>query len=94
MSEVTTTVKRSSLLTMGKEAIDKIKAVFQVKKDKKTLEVAILNYEESIAEADLSIQNEKGSPNFNVSTILDAIDNKAITERKLAQAKGLLEELF
>jgi hypothetical protein len=87
-------MKLEQLYALDKEAIDAIKLPFEVRKSRKDLELAIIKIEQEIAEKDLKIQDAKGARPFNLDTILDAIDDKALLERKLKQANELMEELF
>lgn len=87
-------MKLEDLYKLGKEALDLIKLPFEVRKARKDLEGKIIDIEQEIATLDLKIQQAKQEKPFNISNILDAIDDKQLEERKLAQANELLIELF
>ena len=86
--------KYKDFLKAGKEKLDELKIPFQVRKASKQLEKEIIEIEEKIATMELDIQEAKGEHPFNLDKILNAIDNKAIQERKLKQANELMKELF
>ena len=96
MSELSTVVKKkySELLKLGKEALDVIKIPFEVRKAEKDMEKEIINYEQKIAEQEMKIQEAKSQRPINLSTILDAIDEKDLLERNLRLASELQKELF
>lgn len=82
------------LLKLGKDAIAEIELPFKVKKEEKNLEMKILELEQQLAKDDLTIQEQKAKSPINWDFIIDAIDNKAINERKLKQLEELKKELF
>ena len=82
------------LLKLGKDAIIEIELPFKVKKEQKNLEMKILELEQQLAKDELTIQEQKTRNPINWDSIIDAIDNKAINERKLAQLEQLQKELF
>lgn len=95
MSEETLkSTKYVDLLALGKEAIDAIKRPFHARKARKQLESEIIDLEQKIAEYDIKIMDAKTAFPFKLDSILDAIDEKELTERKLGQAEELLSELF
>ena len=87
-------MKYEDLLKLGKEALDLIKIPFEVRKARKDLEKEIINIEQQIAEKDATINDAKSSRPFGLDKVLDAIDDKALLERKLGQVNELLVELF
>lgn len=82
------------LLAKGKEAIADIERPFKVKKEKKNLEMVILDLEAKIANHDLTIQEQKAACPINWVKLREAIDTKEIDERKLKQYQALEAELF
>jgi len=84
----------SDFLKAGKEVVDAVKLPFKVRSAKNDLAGEIIDLEGQIAENELTIINAKSEHPFNMEKILEAIDDKAINERKLDQAKELMEELF
>ena len=82
------------LLKLGKDAIAEIELPFKVKKEQKNLEMKILELEQQLAKDELTIQEQKTRNPINWDSIIDAIDNKAINERKLSQLEQLQKELF
>lgn len=84
----------AELLAKGKEALDALKLPFVAKKAHKDLEVKILDIEQAIAQAELTIQEQKSANPANWDKIIDAIDDKCLLDKRLAQLKELEEELF
>lgn len=82
------------LLSKGKEAIAALELPFKVKKEKKNLEMKILELEQQIAKDELTIQEQKSANPVNWDTLIKAIDTKEINERKLKQLQALEAELF
>lgn len=82
------------LLKLGKDAIAEIELPFKVKREQKNLEMKILELEQQLAKDELTIQEEKTKCPVNWNSLIDAIDNKAINERKLGQLEELEKELF
>ena len=82
------------LLKLGKDAIAEIELPFKVKKEQKNLEMKILELEQQLAKDELIIQEQKAKNPIDWYSIIDAIDNKAITERRLGQLEQLQKELF
>lgn len=87
-------MKYQELILKGKEALDAIKAPFVAKKAHKDLEVKMLDIEQEIAQADLTIQEQKSANPANWDKVIDAINSKELLERRLKQCKQLEEELF
>ena len=83
-----------NLLKLGKEAIADIERPFKVKKEQKNLEMKILELEQSIAKDELTIQEQKSANPVNWDSLINAIDNEALNNRKLKQLKELEKELF
>lgn len=82
------------LISKGKEAIAALELPFKVRKEKKNLEMKILELEQQIAKDDLTIQEQKSAHPINWDALLKAIDNKALNDRKLLQLQALETELF
>ena len=82
------------LLKLGKDAIAEIELPFKVKKEQKNLEMQILELEQQIAKDELTIQEQKTKSPINWDSLVSALDNKAINERKLGQLLELEKELF
>ena len=82
------------LLKLGKDAIAEIELPFKVKKEQKNLEMQILELEQQIAKDELTIQEQKTKSPISWDALVNALDNKAINERKLAQLIELENELF
>lgn len=82
------------LLAKGKDAIAAIKLPFKVRKEKKNLEMKILEQEQQLATYELAIQEQKSKHPINWNVLIKAIDGKAINERKLKQLQDLETELF
>lgn len=82
------------LLSKGKEAIDAIQLPFKVKKEEKNLEMKLIELEQQIANDNLTIEQEKSSNPVNWEKLTDAIDKKALNERKLKQLQDLKVEMF
>lgn len=87
-------MKYQELILKGKEALDALKAPFVAKKAHKDLEVKILDVEQAIAQAELTIQEQKSANPANWEKIIDAIDDKSLLEKRLQQLKELEKELF
>ena len=82
------------LLKLGKDAIAEIELPFKVKKEQKNLEMQILELEQQITKDELTIQEQKTKSPINWDSLVSALDNKAINERKLGQLLELEKELF
>ena len=82
------------LLKLGKDAIAEIELPFKVKKEQKNLEMQILELEQQIAKDELTIQEQKTKSPISWDSLINALDNKAINERKLVQLESLEKELF
>lgn len=82
------------LLGKGKEAIAALELPFKVKKERKNLEMRILDLESQLAKDDLTIQEQKSTCPINWDKLVSALDNKALNDRKLSQLKALETELF
>ncbi len=87
-------MKYADLLKLGKDAVDAIKAPFKVQKAKKNLESKVIDVEQSIAEAELDVQNAKAKDPIDLDTIVDKIDELDLKKRKLGQLEALQKELF
>jgi hypothetical protein len=84
----------SRLLTKGKEAIATLELPFKVKKERKNLEMKILELEQQIAKDELTIQEQKSAQPINWEALIKAIDSKSLNDRKLLQLQELEKELF
>ena len=82
------------LLKLGKDAIAEIELPFKVKKEQKNLEMQILELEQQITKDELTIQEQKTKSPINWDSLVSALDNKAINERKIGQLLELEKELF
>lgn len=84
----------SELLKKTKEAVELLQIPFKVRKTEKELEMKIIEVEQSIANHDLTIEEQKSKHPIDWEALIDAIDDKEIKERKLNQLKELQNELF
>jgi|ERR1044072_1069287 hypothetical protein len=82
------------LLSKGKDVIAALELPFKVKKEKKNLEMKILELEQQMAKDELTIQEQKSANPVNWEQLIRAMDAKALNERKLEQMKELEEEMF
>lgn len=82
------------LLNKGKEAIAALELPFKVRKEKKNLEMKILELEQEMAKDDLTIQEQKSAAPIDWEKLIQAIDKRALNDRKLKQLKDLETELF
>jgi len=82
------------LISKGKEAIAALELPFKVKKEKKNLEMKILELEQKISKDELTIQEQKSASPINWDTLIDAIDDNGLNLRKLTQLQDLEKELF
>lgn len=83
-----------SLLSKGKEAIAALELPFKVKKEKKNLEMKILELEQQAAKDELVIQEQKSACPIDWDKLIKALNDKDLNDRKLKQLKALEEELF
>lgn len=83
-----------NLIGLAKEAKEKLQIPFKVAKSEKDLEMKILEIQQSIAEADVTIEESKMEYPAKWDVIIDRIDKKALLERKLSQLQDLKVELF
>jgi len=88
------TIKRSKLLQMGEDAIKAVKLPFILKKEKKNLELWVLEREQSVATLDAEINELKSTETLDTDAILNKIDEKELAERRLTQGEDLMKELF
>lgn len=82
------------LLSKGKEAIAALELPFKVKKEKKNLELKILELEQEMAKDELTIQEQKSAFPIDWDKLVNAIDKEALNARKLAQLQELEKEMF
>jgi len=82
------------LLSKGENAIKALELPFKVKKEKKNLEMKILELEQEVAQDNLTLQEEKSKCPINWDKVIDAIDNLELNKRKLEQLENLQKELF
>ena len=82
------------LLQKGKDAIAALERPFKVKKERKVLEMKILEIESEIAKDELTVQEQKSANPINWDSLTKAINNKELNERKLKQYQALEVELF
>jgi len=93
MSEPTNKLYKN-LIALAKEAKEKIQIPFKVAKAEKELEMKILEVEQQIAEANLTIEESKCEYPAQWDTIINRIDKKDLLDRKLKQLITLKKELF
>jgi len=82
------------LISKGKEAIASIELPFKVRKEKKNLEMKILELEQQIAKDELTIQEQKSKEPVDWDKLINAIDGLQLNNRKLKQLQDLETELF
>ena len=82
------------LLAKGKEAIAALELPFKIKKEKKNLEMKILELEQEIAKNELTVQEQKSANPINWDKLISSIDTVELSKRKLKQLEKLQEELF
>ncbi len=82
------------LLKAGKEALDAAKVPFKVRKAEKDLESKIIDVEQEIADAELAVEEAKGSDPIKWDTLIDKTDELELKKRKLAQLNQIQKELF
>lgn len=82
------------LLSKGKEAIAALELPFKVKKEKKNLEMKILELEQQIAKDELTIQEQKSACPVNWDKLTEAIDDLQVNNHKLKQLQDLEKEMF
>ena len=82
------------LLQKGKQAISDLERPFKVRKEKKSLEMKILEMEQQIAEDELSLQEEKSKSPLNWEKMIQSLDKLEINNRKLTQLLSFELELF
>lgn len=82
------------LLKMGKDAVEDLERPFKVRKEKKNLEMKILELEQQIAKDELTIQEQKSKSPIDWDKLIDAIDALGLSQRKLEQLSALEKELF
>ena len=87
-------MKRIDFIKMAKDVKNTLQAPFKERKDKKNLEAWLIDREQKIAELENKIQETKGADNFDVESILEAIDDLQLEKRRLQQGQELLAELF
>lgn len=85
---------KTMLLKALKGEVEEIKIEFQVKKAKKSMESAILDLEEKIADFDVKIEQSKYKYPIDFTAMLNMQDERALIERRLNQANALMKELF
>ncbi len=82
------------ILKQGKEITESLQIPFKVKKEHKNLELKILEVEQEIANNDVTIQKEQSNSPVNWNKLLEAIDTKELSERKLKKLKELEKTMF
>lgn len=83
-----------TLLSASKEVIAALELPFKVKKEKKNLEMKILELEQEIAKDELTIQEQKSVCPINWDSLINAIDKEELNARKLTQLQELEKEMF
>lgn len=84
----------SKLLKKGKEAVEAMQIPFKVRKAQKDLEMKIIEIEQEIATAELTIEEQQSQHPIDWTKLIDAIDSKELKGRKLKQLKELEGKLF
>lgn len=82
------------LLAKGKEAVAALELPFKVRKEKKNLEMKILELEQQIAKDELTIQEQKSAHPILWDKLIEALDSQSLNERKLKQLQALETEMF
>ena len=82
------------LISKVKEAIAALELPFKVKKERKNLEMKILELEQQVAKDELTIQEQKSASPINWDSLINAIDSNGLNQRKLKQLQDLETELF
>lgn len=82
------------LLSKGKDAIAALELPYKVKKEKKNLEMKILELEQKMAVDDLTIQEQKSQSPIDWNKLTTAIDQQSLNKRQLKQLEDLETELF
>lgn len=82
------------LISKGKEAIAALELPFKVKKERKNLEMKILELEQQVAKDELTIQEQKSASPINWDSLINAMDGNDLNQRKLKQLTSLEIELF
>lgn len=84
----------AQFLAKGKDAIDAMELPFKVRKEKKQLELLIVELESDLSKAELTIVKEQSTHPINWDNLLAALDSRDLKERKLKQYKELEDKLF
>lgn len=79
---------------MTAEAIDKSLAPVRARSQRLKGELEVAKLEERIAHLEKRINEECAKKELNFDTIIDMLDDLALTERKYEQFKLVIEELF
>ena len=77
--------------------LDKVEAEkleFHARKAQKALESKIIDFEEELADLDITLNKAYSTFPFAVEKAIEAEDKRALVSRKLEQAKRMLNELF
>ena len=84
----------SKLLEKGKDAIAALERPFKVEKEKKNLEMKILDLKQTLATDELTIQEQMSSHPVDWDKLIEAIDRKEVNQRKLKQLETLEMKMF
>ena len=84
----------SKLLTMTKEAIDKSIAPVRARSAKKRAELEILKLEEQVTKLEQEITELCSKQELNFDNILNKCDEIELAERRMAQFKELIKQMF
>jgi hypothetical protein len=84
----------SELISKGKEVIATLELPFKVKKEKKNLEMKILELEQQIAKDELTVQEQKSAYPIKWNDLIEAIDQLQLNNRMLKQLQTLETEMF
>lgn len=79
---------------MSKEAIDKTLAAAKANSMKKKAELELAQLDERIATLTNELQEVCSKKDINFFSIIEKLDELAITERKQKQFKQILSEMF
>lgn len=82
------------LISKGKEAIAALELPFKVRKEKKNLEMKILELEQQLAKDELTIQEQKSASPVDWEKLITCINSQALNIRKLSQLQDLEKEMF
>lgn len=82
------------MLAMSKEKIDEALAPMRARGIKAKAEMEMAKLEETLITAEQKIVEACTKKDINFEAILDQLDEVSLTERRIEQYKGLLNQLF